>query len=736
MIMALSERVEKAAQFFYSSQVEICTERAEIITDVYKKNEHLPNQIKRAVALDDILSKMSIYIKDHELIVANQSSKPRSAPVFPEFTVEYIEDELEQFEKRPGDVFKVSSETKKKLKEIISYWKGKTVRDRNLAMLPEETMTAGEDETMRSAKLGEKGIGAIDSNWVLENGDGHLSVNYFKLINLGLRHNIDFCKKKLDELEVWQDPEYIKKRLFWQSVIIVNEAVIKFANRFADLAETMSKKENKKSRSNELDKIAEICRHVPENPPRSFHEGLQFVWFIQLTLQLETNGHSISIGRLDQYLHPLYEKDINNGDLTREGALELFELFKVKINEITKLRSWGCTEFMRGFPTFQNMTIGGQTSDRKDAANELSFIILDATEDLRMVQPSLTASISTVTSDKFLERCAEVVSTGGGLPAFFNNEAVIPSMVYRGVKEEDALDYCMVGCVEPSVPGKWGGRYGACFFNMVKVFELALYNGTDPRTGFTLCEGIGDLSTFKSFEELFEAFTIQVEYYTRQQVIKDNVQDYAWEELIPTPLISSMVDDCLERGKELKQGGAIYDFSGGQTGGIANVANSMAAIKKLVFEEKVLTGKEIFDAMRSNFEGPGGREIQQMLINKAPKYGNDIDYVDSIAKEAFSVFLKGVDKYKNTRWGRGPIGCTWHPSTASVSANVPMGGVIGATPDGRKAGQPLADVESASHGTDKNGPTAIVRSASKIEHKYMSGGSLLNIRISESSFKQ
>ena len=377
-----------------------------------------------------------------------------------------------------------------------------------------------------------------------------------------------------------------------------------------------------------------------------------------------------------------------------------------------------------------------QTPDSKDDSNELSFVILDATEDLRMVQPSLTASISKVTSDKFLERCAEVVSTGGGLPAFFNNEAIIPSMVHRGIKEEDALGYCMVGCVEPSVPGKWGGRYGACFFNMVKVFELALYNGTDPRTGFTLCEGTGDLSIFKSFEELFEAFKVQVEFYTRQQVIKDNVQDYVWEELIPTPLISSMVDDCLERGKELKQGGAIYDFSGGQTGGIANVANSMAAIKKLVFEEKVLTVKEIFDAMRSNFEGPRGREIQQMLINKAPKYGNDNDYVDSIAKEAFSVFLKGVDKYKNTRWGRGPIGCTWHPSTASVSANVPMGGVIGATPDGRKAGHALADVESAAHGTDKHGPTAIVRSASKIEHKYMSGGSLLNIRISESSFKQ
>jgi formate C-acetyltransferase len=270
---------------------------------------------------------------------------------------------------------------------------------------------------------------------------------------------------------------------------------------------------------------------------------------------------------------------------------------------------------------------------------------------------------------------------------------------------------------------------------MVKVFELSLYNGTDPRTGFTLKKGNGDLSTFKSFEELFEAFRIQVEHYIKHVVIKDNVQDYSWEEMMPTPLISSMVDDCLERGKELKQGGAVYDFSGGQTGGIANVANSMAAIKKLVFEEGVLTGQEIMDAMKENFQSARSREIQEMLINRAPKFGNDIDYVDSIAKEAFSVHLKGVDKYKSTRWGRGPLGGTWHPSTASVSANVPMGKVVGATPDGREAGRALADVESATHGTDKHGPTAIVKSVAKIEHLYMSGGSLLNIRVTESSFK-
>jgi len=733
--MALSPKVKKASGVFYASQPSICTERAEIITGVYRQNDKMPCQLKRAVALDRILSDMSIYIQDHELIVGNQASRLRAAPVFPEFTVDYIEEELDFFEKRPGDVFRVSKETKEKLKDVIDYWKGKTVRDRNIAVLPEETIMAGEDQTVISAGLGDKGIGAIDSNWVLENGDGHLSVYYEKLVKTGLKDNIERCRKKLAELNVWEDPENIKKRLFWQSVIIANEAVIKFARRFSDLARKTAEKESDSKRRKELENIADVCAHVPGNPPRTFQEGLQFVYFIQLALQLETNGHSVSIGRLDQYLYPLYKKDVDSGTISRNQALELFELFKVKINEVIKLRSWACTEFMRGFPTFQNLTIGGQTPDGKDASNDLSYLILDATEELRMVQPSLTARIAKVTSDDFLERCAEVVSTGGGLPAFFNDEAIIPSMMARDVSERDARGYCMVGCVEPSVPGKWGGRYGACFFNLVKVFELALYNGTDPRMGVTLKAGIGDLSTFKSFDELFRAFEIQVEYYTRHHAVKDNVQDYAWEELIPTPLISSLVEDCIERGRELKQGGAVYDYTGGQTGGVANVANSMAAIKKLVFEEKVLTGGEILDAMKDNFEGTRGQEIREMLLNKVPKYGNDVDYVDEIARDAFSVFLKGVDKYKNTRYGRGPIGGTWHPSTASVSANVPMGQIVGATPDGRKAWVALADVESATHGTDKQGPTAIVQSASKIEHKYMSGGSLLNIRITESSFK-
>jgi len=292
----------------------------------------------------------------------------------------------------------------------------------------------------------------------------------------------------------------------------------------------------------------------------------------------------------------------------------------------------------------------------------------------------------------------------------------------------------LIGCVEPSVQGKWGGRYGACFFNLAKALELALNDGRDPRTGIQLLQGQGDLSTFTSFGEIMAAYKAQIEFYAHQQAIKDNVQDLAWEALIPTPLISSLTSDCLGRGKELKKGGAIYDYTGGQTGSIANIANSLAAIKKLVFEDKVLTGAQLKQAIDTNFEGVEGEKIRQMLLTKAPKYGNDDPYVDELAREASSIYFVQGQKYKNTRWGRGPIGCRWHPSTAAVASNVPGGATVGALPDGRKAGIPLADTESPTHGTDVKGPTAVVKSASKLEHRLLSGGSILNMRIHPSNF--
>lgn len=719
----MTERVRRLRELNLSAKPEICPERARLLTQSWEETKGLPYPIRRAKALEKILTEMTICIQPGELIVGNHASKPRSAPVFPEFDVSYLEQELDEFENRPGDAFIVPESVKDELRGIFNYWRDNTVRDLATNMLPEETKLAGECY-----------VNVIDSDWVLQNGDGHIAPDFPRLVNQGLNQIIAEVKKHIAKLD-YAEPDSIGKKIFYESVIITNEAVLAFAKRFAELARNMAVDEKDGQRKQELLDVAKRCAWVPKNPARTFIEGLQSIWFVQLAFQLETNGHSVSIGRFDQFMWPLYSREVATGQLTREQALEITQCFWLKLSEISKLKSWPCTQYFRGGALFQNLTIGGQTRDGADATNELSYIGLDATESMKLIQPPLTARIHRNTPDEFIAACAQVISTGGGMPALFNDDIIIPSMLNRGVAVEDARDYTMIGCVEPTVQGKWGGRFGACFFNMAKALELALNDGKDPRTGIQLHEGSGDLSTFESFDEIMEAYKDQVEFFARQQSIKDNVQDMAWEALIPTPLLSSLTSDCLARGKEIKKGGAIYDFTGGQTGAIANVANSLAAIKKLVFEDKVLTGAELKQAIDTNFEGLEGEKIRQMLISKVPKYGNDDDYVDQIAKEAFSIFLVQGPRYKNTRWGRGPIGCTWHPSTASVSANVPMGSVVGALPDGRKAGVPLADVESAWHGTDMKGPTAMVKSASKLDHIYMSGGSLLNLRIHPSAFE-
>lgn len=719
----LSSRVAELRGLCINTQPEICAERARLITESYRKTESLPMPLRRAMAFAKILEEMSIFILPGELIVGNHAGKFRAAPVFPEFAVKYIEEELDEFAQRSGDAFEVRDEVKEELKKIFPYWRGKTIKERNLAMLPEETKLAGEGH-----------VGVIDSAWVLENGDGHLAPDYPKVLNRGLGAIVGEAKEKIAQLNL-ADPEDFKKKIFYESVIIVNEAVIKFAKRFAGLAKELAKKENNPARKKELEKIAAICRRVPEKPAASFHEALQSLWFVQLTIQLETNGHSVSIGRFDQFMYPFYKKDLEYRQLTRNEALELMQCLWIKFSSLTKLRSWSQTRLNAGFPMFQNLIVGGQTSERVDATNELTYMCLAATATMKLVQPTLTARYHKGSPEEYLLACAKVIRLGLGMPAMFNDEIIIPAMLSRGVAIEDAYNYCMVGCVEPSVQGKWGGRYGACLFNLTKCLELALNKGKDPRTGITLCPGDKDFTEFASYEEVFKAYEKQISYYVAQHVIKDNTQDLVWEELLPTPFISSLVDSCLARGKELKQGGAIYDYTGGQTGNIANVANSLAAMKKLLFEEKVITPVELKKALDSNFAGEKGEEIRQLLLNKAPKYGNDDDYVDQIAKEAFNVFFKEVNKHKNTRYGRGPIGGGFHPSNASVAVNVPFGFITGATPDGRKAWVPLADVESPFRGTDTNGPTAVIKSAGKIDHIWLSGGTILNMKFHPSELE-
>jgi pyruvate formate-lyase/glycerol dehydratase family glycyl radical enzyme len=721
-ITGISERVKKLRDQCINSEPAICSERALILTEVYRQNEDKQINIKRALAVAGVLDRMSIYILDGELIVGNHSGILRAAPVFPEFDVNYIEAELNEFEKRTGDRFLISEENKKSLSSIIPYWKGRTVKDRILSMLSEEIIKGGHGQ-----------VGAFDDEWALENGDGHLAIDYPKLLRLGFKGLLEEINEKITSLDR-NDPEHILKENFYRSLIIIYEAAVRFANRFAVLAEDMAKNVSDPRRRDELLEIAGICGRVPEYPAETFREAVQVVWFGQLIIQLETNGHSVSIGRFDQFAYPFLKKDIDEGRLNEEEALEILQCFWVKLASITKLRSWSQTRLNAGHPMFQNLTIGGQKTDGEDAVNRLTFLLLDCHDTMRLSQPTLTARVHKNSPHQFLRRCVEVLSRGGGMPAFFNDDIIIPSLLLRGVTKEDAYNYCMVGCVEQSVAGKWGGRYGASNLSLTKCLELALNGGKDPRTGIHLHGNGRCLKDYKSFDEIMDAFKSQLSYYLDLYTKKDNIQDYVWEEMLPTPFVSGLVDDCIARGKEIKKGGAVYDFSGGQTGNIANVANSLTAIKKLVFEEGLITREALQGALDSNFEGPGGEEIRQLLINRAPKYGNDDDYVDSIAREAFSHYMTELAAHKNTRYGRGPIGGTFHPSTASVAYNVPAGAIIGATPDGRKKGEALADVESPARGTEMNGPTAVVKSVSKLEHIMESGGSILNLKFNPAMF--
>ncbi len=720
--IGLTKRVERLREACISAEPRICPERAEIVTRAYQEHEDKQINIKRALTLASVLDTMSVYILEGELIVGNHSSAPRAAPVFPEFAVQYIEDEMDAFEKRSGDRFLVSDETKDGLRRIIPYWKGRTVKERILSMASEEIIKGGQDH-----------VGAFDDEWALQNGDGHLAIDYPKLLGLGFRGLLDEIAQRRNALNP-DDPEQLEKQYFYDSLTIVYEAAVRFAIRFADLAERMASEAKDGGWKKDLLDIARTCRRVPENPATTFREAVQVVWFGQLIIQLETNGHSVSIGRFDQFIQPFYRKDIDDGSITEEEALEVLECFWVKLASITKLRSWSQTRLNAGFPMFQNLTIGGQKTDGEDAVNDLTYLILDCHDRMRLSQPTLTARVFKGTPHRFLKRCVEVLSKGGGMPAFFNDDIIIPSLLLRGVRKEDAYNYNLVGCVEPSVAGKWGGRYGAANFSLTKCLELALHGGKDPRTGIMLHGDSRTLPDFESYEEIMAAFKDQVSYYLSLYTRKDNIQDFVWEEMMPTPFVSGLVDDCVARGKEIKKGGAVYDYSGGQTGNIANVANSLAAIRKLVFEESLIDKKELFHVLENDFEGKRGEEIRQLLITRAPKYGNDDDYVDSIAKEAFTHYMVDLALHKNTRFGRGPIGGTFHPSTASVAYNVPAGSLIGATPDGRKAGQPLADVESPFRGTELNGPTAVIKSVSKLEHIMESGGSILNLKFNPAVF--
>lgn len=712
----LTERMQAFREEVLDEKPYVDAERAIWATEAYRESLNQPRVMVRALMLQKILEHMTVYIEDKSLLAGNQATKNRNAPVFPEYTLEFVMNELDLFEKRDGDVFYITEETKEQLRSIAPFWENNNLRARGEALLPDEVSVF-----METGLFGMEGK--------LNAGDAHLAVNYERLLKEGLRGyeaKARACKEALD----LTDPDSIDKNVFYKAVLIVIEAVRTFALRYSELAADLAARESDAARKAELLEMSRICAKVPYEPASNFREAVQSVWFIQLILQIESNGHSLSYGRFDQYMDPYYEKSLQDGTITREEALELLTCLWIKTLTINKVRSQAHTLSSAGSPMYQNVTIGGQTVDKKDAVNPLSFLVLQSVAQTRLTQPNLTVRYHANLDPKFFDECIEVMKLGFGMPALNNDEIIIPSFIQWGVKEEDAYNYSAIGCVETAVPGKWGYRCtGMSYINFPRLLLCVMNDGVDLTSGKRFVKGYGRFQDMESYEELLDAWDKSLRELTRYSVIVENAIDKASERDVPDILCSALTDDCIGRGKTIKEGGAVYDFISGLQVGIANMADSLAAVKKLVYDEKKITRDEFWNAILDDFQSPENQKIQEMLINDAPKYGNDNDDVDLLVVRAYDTYINEIKKYPSTRYHRGPIGGIRYAGTSSISANVGQGMGTMATPDGRHAFEPLAEGCSPAHNCDKNGPTAVFKTVSKLPTDKITGGVLLNQKM-------
>ncbi|HFD3974758.1 TPA: formate C-acetyltransferase/glycerol dehydratase family glycyl radical enzyme [Vibrio parahaemolyticus] len=701
----------------------ICTERAEAYTRAYQANEDKPVIVQRALALQEHLRTRTIWIKHDELIVGNQASKVRAAPIFPEYTVRWIEAEIDELADRPGAGFAVSEEDKQSIHAITPYWRGQTVQDRCYGLFTDE-----QQEILASTIIKAEGN--------MTSGDAHLAVDNEKILKIGMNGLLDEVRQHRANNDV-STYEGLKKEQFYKSVEIVLLAIQEHMVSYADLALEMAQNETRPERKAELETIAENCRHVAFHAPTNFWQALQLSYFVQLMLQIESNGHSVSFGRMDQFLNDYYVRDLESGAMNKAFALELLQSCWLKLLEVNKIRSGAHSKASAGSPLYQNVCIGGQklneNGEPEDAVNPLSWAILESCGQLRSTQPNLSVRYHEGLNQEFLMGCIEVIKCGFGMPAFNNDEIVIPEFIKLGVEKEDAYNYASIGCIETAVPGKWGYRCtGMSFINFARILLVALNEGVDATTGKAFLPHDKSLAkgNFESFDQVTASWAEQIRYYTRKSIEIDTVVDSVLEQQAQDIFCSSLVDDCLARGKTVKEGGAKYDWVSGLQVGIANLGNSLAAIKHLVFEEAQISQTELAKALEEDFDGIGNEQLRQRLINFAPKYGNDDDYVDQLLADAYQVYIDELAQFVNTRYGRGPIGGGYYAGTSSISANVPFGASTMATPDGRKAKTPLAEGASPASGSDRLGPTAVYNSVGKIQANKILGGVLLNQKLS------
>ena len=597
-----TDRIPKLVEHLYAKLPEIESARAVLITESYRQTENEPMVIRRAKAFQHILENIPIIIRDLELIVGSTTIAPRGCQTYPEFSYEWLEAEFDTVETRSADPFYISEQTKRELKEANAYWKGRTTSELATAYMEPETLTAMEHNMFTPGNY-------------FYNGVGHVTVKYEEVLAIGFSGIRQKAEAQMATLSL-TDGDYQRKSRFLQAVIISCDAAVTYARRYAKLALEEAEKCTDGARKLELLRIAQNCANVPEKGANGFYEACQSFWFVQQLLQIESSGHSISPGRFDQYMYPYYKKDLDSGKLTREFAQELMDCIWVKLNDLNKCRDAASAEGFAGYSLFQNLIAGGQNKEGIDVTNDLSFMCIQASMHVFLPQPSLSVRVWNGSPHEFLVKAAELTRTGIGLPAYYNDEVIIPSLVSRGLTLQDAREYNIIGCVEPQKAGKTEGWHDAAFFNMCRPLELVFTNGVDK--GVQVGPQTGNVEDMKTFEEFYHAYKMQMDYAIKLLVNADNAIDMAHAERCPLPFLSSMIDDCMSRGRTVQEGGAVYNFTGPQGFGVANMADSLYAVKTLIYDEQKVTMKEMKTALMTNYgKGLDTEDIAAVTANVA-----------------------------------------------------------------------------------------------------------------------
>ena len=711
--MSMTERVARLRQQSLDAIPAISTERAELMTEFYQKGMGLVSvPVQRALAFQYLMEHKTICINEAELIVGEKGPAPKATPTYPELCCHSLED-LDILNSREKTSFAVSPQARQIYEErIIPFWSGKSMRDLIFQEMTDEWEAAYE--------------AGIFTEFMEQRAPGHtvLDGKIYKKGFLDFKQDI---RRSLGGLDYLNDPQAYAKQEELKAMSICVDALIRFAERHAEKAGELAQQEADPVRKAELEKIAQVCSHVPAHAPRDFREALQYYWFVHLGVTTELNTwDSFNPGHLDQHLYPFYRDGLESGKLTRDEAEELLQCFWIKFNNQPAPPKVGVTAEESGtYTDFALINTGGLKEDGSDAVNEVTYLILDVVEEMRLLQPSSCLQLSKKSPNEFIKRAAQIIRTGFGQPSIFNTDVVVQELVRQGKSVIDARNGGNSGCVESGAFGKENYNLTG-YFNMPKVFEIALNNGVDVRTGRKIGLETGEASGFETFEGLFDAYTKQLKHFVDIKVRGNNVIERLYAAYMPSPFLSLFIDDCIAAGKDYHDGGARYNTSYIMGVGLGTLTDAMTAVKYHVFDHEALSLEELLNALKDDFAGH--EQLHQMLLNRTPKYGNDDDYADGLMVELFEAYFKNVDGRKNTKGG------TYHIDLLPTTVHVYFGSVMGATPDGRRAWQPLSEGVSPVQGADRQGPTAVIKSVSKMDH-VRTGGTLLNQKFAPSLLK-